>query len=217
MVQNKGINDMPRGWRTKNKYNKRLYKKWYDMLERCYSKKFQKRNPCYIGCTVCERWLLLSNFVEDFKLIDGYNEEKFLLGKLELDKDIKSNGMNHEYSLENCMLVSKSENSKQAVKTRDNTQFQSENNFYYRKFGANHPKSIKIAQYDKQTYELIKIWDGAAEIKRELNINDSNIIACCRWYDCGEDLNEWRKIRKNDHPHKSVGGFVWKYYKEEDK
>ena len=35
---------------------------WKGMLERCYSTKFQERNPTYIGCTVSKEWLVFSNF-----------------------------------------------------------------------------------------------------------------------------------------------------------
>ena len=62
------------------------------MLERCYSEKYHKRQPSYIDCLVSNRWLLLSNFVEDFPKIEGCDREKFLDGKLELDKDIKNDG-----------------------------------------------------------------------------------------------------------------------------
>ena len=117
MVEGKGINDMPKGWRLENEKNRRIYKTWSNMLCRCYSKKYHEKRPTYKNCNVCDRWLLLSNFIKDFKLIDGYDEEKFLNGELELDKDIKSNGQNKEYSLENCILVNQSENTKQAIKT----------------------------------------------------------------------------------------------------
>ena len=189
MVYGHGINNMPRGWRLENEWNKKVYKKWTSMLERCYSEKLHKKYPTYIGCTVCKRWLLLNNFIHDFKLIYGYDEEKFLNGELELDKDIKSNGTNKEYSLENCMLISKSENSIQSNKTKDYTFMQGKNNPMYGRTGENNPmhnkagkdnqKSIKIAQYDKQG-NLIKIWYGSREIQRELGIGQAHIIACCK-------------------------------------
>ena len=69
--------------------------------------------------------------------------------------------------------------------------------------------SIRIAQYNKQM-NLIKIWDSAMDIQCELGVNNSNIITCCKWYACGEDLEEWYKIRKG-RPYKSCGGYIWKY------
>ena len=140
LIYGHGINDMYRGWLSENKYNNLVYRKWYCMIQRAYSKKFHERQQTYIGCSVCERWLFLSNFVEDFSKIDGYDEEKFLNGELELDKDIKSNGVNHEYNLENCILVSKIENIRQSAKTRDNNYLQGENHYL---FGKNRTEETK--------------------------------------------------------------------------
>ena len=56
--------------------------------------------------------------------------------------------------------------------------------------------SRKILQYSKSG-EFIKEWPGALEVERELNINHSNIAACC-------------KCKRN-----FAGGFVWRY-KEKD-
>lgn len=227
MIQNHGINDMSRGWRSENEWNKKVYQKWNSMLVRCYSEKYHKKQPTYIGCSVCSKWLKLSGFVEDFKLIDGYDEEKFLNGELCLDKDIKSNGTNKIYSLNNCMLVSKAENNRQSNKTMDYSFMKErigenhpcfgrtgENHPMYGKTGENNPCSIKIVQYDKKN-NFIKIWNGANEVQRELEINQSHIIACCKWYNCGEDLEKWFK-RHREAPRKTAGGFIWKYYKEGD-
>ena len=168
MVYEHGINDMQYGWARENEWNKRVYRTWRNMIARCYSEKCHKQRPTYKTCSVCNDWLYLSNFIRDFKLIDGYDEEKFLKGELELDKDIKTNGVNKVYSLENCIFISKTENIKQANKTRNNSYLQGENNPMY--------KNIKIAQYDKQG-NLIKVWDGVCKIVCELGINHSHIIA----------------------------------------
>ena len=87
MVYGVGINDMPRGWARRNKWNYNLYLKWHAMIQRCYSEAYHKKQPSYIGCTVCERWLIFSNFIEDFPKIDGYDEVKFLK-RTELTKNI---------------------------------------------------------------------------------------------------------------------------------
>ena len=200
MVYDKGNNDMSYGWTRANEKNCRIYETWTNMLARCYSEKYHERFPTYVECSVCKRWLLLSNFVEDLKNIDGYDETKFLNGDISLDKDIKSNGENKEYSLENCMWVSIAENARQAMKTRNYLQ------------GENNPRSIKIVQYDKQG-NLIKIWGSSHEIERLTGINCGRVIYCCKWYECGENKEKWYETHKN-HPYKSAGGFIWKYYKE---
>lgn len=207
MVQGHGINDVPYGWSSENEWNKKVYKKWADMIYRCYSEEFHKTNPTYIGCTVCERWLTLSNFVEDFEKIDGYDRERFLNGELVLDKDIKSRKRgkkNKIYIIIECLLTTQPENTKEANRTREYHELSeehkqklsevqkgkqhteetkqkiSENNGMKGKLGSEHPRSKQVAQYDKQTLELIKIWDCLSDVTRELGIAQSSISACCR-------------------------------------
>lgn len=76
------------------------YRKWVNMLARCYSKKYQERQPNYIGCTVCEEWLCYANFKkwleENTYECDGET--------LEIDKDILVKG-NKVYSKETCVIV----------------------------------------------------------------------------------------------------------------
>ena len=131
IVYEHGINDMCYGWTKENEWNHKVYEKWNKMLQRVYSEKYHEKQPTYINCTLCLEWHYLSKFIKDFKKIDGYDEEKFLNGELELDKDIKSNGKLKEYSLNNCMLVSRKENSKQSVSTRNNDYMTGENNWNY--------------------------------------------------------------------------------------
>ena len=42
MVEGKGINDMQKGWRTENNWNKKVYQTWHNMIVRCYSEKYHK-------------------------------------------------------------------------------------------------------------------------------------------------------------------------------
>ena len=73
-----------------------FYSKWAGMLERCYSDKYQLRQPTYIGCTVCEEWLTFSNF-------KAWMEQQDWQGK-ELDKDILKPG-NKVYRPDVCVFV----------------------------------------------------------------------------------------------------------------
>jgi hypothetical protein len=77
------------------------YERWADMLKRCYSTAYHKRNQSYIGCTVCDEWLLFSNF-------KSWMESRDWQGK-ELDKDILFVG-NKIYSPEKCVFVHKKVN-----------------------------------------------------------------------------------------------------------
>ena len=227
LIQGHGINDMPYGWRSENEWNYRVYITWKNMLMRCYSEKYQEIYPTYIGCSVCERWLTLSNFVEDIKKLENYDKWLENKKRYELDKDIKSNGKNKCYCLENCIFVTQTENTKQANKTRDNTQFQGENAPFYGKkhsestkqkmskanSGENNPKAKRVAQCDKQG-NIIKIWDYVKQASEELGINKGSISACCKFWKIGCNKEEWFKTHKN-RPCKYAGGYIWKYAEEE--
>ena len=181
MVCNVGINDMYWGWKSENDYNKRVYSLWREMIRRCYSEQKLKVNPTYECCYVCERWKKLSNFVEDIEKIENYN--LWIKNKdYELDKDIKTNGKNKEYCLENCMFVSHSENIRQANKTRN----------YDDVRGGNAVQSKTVIQYD-MNMNLIKVWDNysIAQVEKELKI--SHISDCC------------------NNKRKSAGGYIWKH------
>lgn len=217
-VQGHGINDMPKGWRIENEWNKRVYSKWHNMLIRCYNEDYHIREPTYKDCSVCERWLVLSNFVEDVPLITGYNEERFLNGELELDKDKKKDENKH-YTMKYCTWLLKPENGSLAHKGKplseetrqkiseahkgkqlsEETKLKmSENSGMKGKFGSEHHNSKQVAQYDKQTLELIKIWDSTMDVQRELGIVNQSISKCCR----GKQ--------------KTAGGFIWRYVKEDE-
>ena len=75
------------------------------MLERCYSEAYQKRQPTYKDCVVCDEWLCYANFKKWYEN-NVYNIED----KLELDKDILIKG-NKIYSPNNCIFVPKIINS----------------------------------------------------------------------------------------------------------
>lgn len=81
---------------NKNTIEHKSYTVWYSMIRRCYSDVYHKGHPTYIGCTVCDEWLLFSNFKKwfDENYIEGYA----------LDKDILIKG-NKVYSPETCCFV----------------------------------------------------------------------------------------------------------------
>lgn len=89
--------------------NEKVYRIWTNIIGRCYD----KNNTSYErygakGVTVCIRWHNFDNFLEDFTAIEGYDEEKFQNGELELDKDIKQQNIKNKiYSKETCIFVSR--------------------------------------------------------------------------------------------------------------
>lgn len=72
------------------------YVKWHSMLERCYSTKYQERQPSYIGCSVCKEWHTFSNFKRWMQTQNWQGRE--------LDKDWLVDG-NKVYSPQTCMFV----------------------------------------------------------------------------------------------------------------
>ena len=77
------------------------YSAWASMLQRCYSSKFQERQPTYKGCSVSEEWLIFSVF-------KNWMETQNWEGK-QLDKDLLFEG-NKVYSPETCVFVTKAVN-----------------------------------------------------------------------------------------------------------
>ena len=74
-----------------------FYRTWKSMLERCYSIKYQERNPTYAECTVSNDWLTFSNFKSWMAAQDFEGNQ--------LDKDLLFEG-NKVYSPETCVFVS---------------------------------------------------------------------------------------------------------------
>lgn len=73
-----------------------VYRRWTDLLVRCYSKKFKEKSPTYRDVTVCEEWKRFSNFRKWMLCQDWYGKH--------LDKDILVKN-NKVYSPETCIFV----------------------------------------------------------------------------------------------------------------
>ena len=79
-----------------------FYKRWYYVLNRCYSEKVHARQPRYVGCSVSNDWLTFSNFKRWMEKQDWHGKQ--------LDKDILIRG-NKVYSEGACVFVSATVNS----------------------------------------------------------------------------------------------------------
>ena len=77
------------------------YSVWASTLNRCYSLKYQERQPTYIGCSVSEEWLTFSNFRRWMESQDWECKQ--------LDKDLLLEG-NKVYSAETCVFVTQTVN-----------------------------------------------------------------------------------------------------------
>ena len=73
-----------------------FYRRWKNMLMRCFSGSYQEINKSYIGCSVSSEWLSFMSFKR-------WMEKQEWEGKA-LDKDIISPN-NKVYSKENCCFV----------------------------------------------------------------------------------------------------------------
>jgi len=112
LVYGWGINDADYRIGITNKVNGKsvfvwrcpYYTKWVDILKRCHDPKEQARNPTYIGCTVCEEWKYLSNFI---KWVDSQPNRDWQ--NCEPDKDLLING-NKIYSPATVVFITKNLN-----------------------------------------------------------------------------------------------------------
>jgi len=96
----------------------KLFDVWRSMIARCYNTK----NPRYKtygakGITVCDRWKRFDYFLEDAKRLPGYNKELLEKGVISLDKDTIDRKQ-LLYGPETCCFITKSENTKEALKRR---------------------------------------------------------------------------------------------------
>lgn len=75
-----------------------VYHAWSNMIMRCYRPEYAEKFATYKDCTVCDEWLLFSEFEKwaTPRILEGYD----------LDKDILFIG-NKQYSPEKCMFVPK--------------------------------------------------------------------------------------------------------------
>ena len=76
----------------------KIYTQWYSMIERCYSKKFHRINPTYIGCTVSDE------FKDYSKWREWYDNYQYKYDGWQLDKDLLVKG-NKVYSIETCVFL----------------------------------------------------------------------------------------------------------------
>ena len=103
-----GVDKDGKFFNFKDRYIKRAYHVWYDMLQRV------AENPMYSNVSICERWSCFANFLEDLPLIKGY-ENWVNAGKYEycIDKVYLQQGVDFKvYSVDTCCFITIGENLK---------------------------------------------------------------------------------------------------------
>ena len=88
------------------------YTLWMDMLKRCYSDKYQKKQPTYEGCEVSDNFLYYEYFYEWCNKQIGFNNKDW-----QLDKDLLVKG-NKVYNESTCIFIPKEIN--QVLVKREN-------------------------------------------------------------------------------------------------
>ncbi len=182
-----GVNDAdyitnPRTGQRRSRSTCPYYSRWIGMLERCYSKEIINRRPSYLGCTVCEEWLIFSNFKQwmETQVWDG----------LALDKDLKIPG-NKEYSPAACVFIPIQLNSLLTGKHRNRTlpdgvDYRKQNSKYRARYSYK-GKSVYLGEYkSKQEASLayrkhkartvLSYIDQFPELRAGLNLHACSIF-----------------------------------------
>ena len=114
------------------------------MLRLCYSPLYLKKNPSYVGCSVCDEWKIFSNFRS--WMVQQNSEGRYL------DKDILVRG-NKLYSPDTCLFVPQEINNLLTVqnkrgKNKENEKFPV--GVYQVKNGKGY--CAKISKYGQKVY-----------------------------------------------------------------
>lgn len=161
-----GVNDMPRGWTMLSDLNFRIYDLWRHVILRT-TEKFWAKYPTYSGTTVCDEWLVLSNFVRDIQECDGYEFWKNNPGQqIMFDKDVKVPGNKH-YCKDKCSFISHTESNRD-VYERNPDVVRKASAAFADKYG------MRINAIEVNTGDVI-VFDSQKEAGRKLGINQSNI------------------------------------------
>lgn len=160
---------------TKNEgKDKKSYKVWNSMLERCYSNKSLIHNPTYKDCTVCREWHCFANFEKWFD--ENYYE--IPNERVCLDKDILVKG-NKIYSPETCCFVPSSINSLFTTNKHNGIYYYKNLNKYSASFNKQHFPCRQTEELAFNDYKLAKesyIKNIAKKYKERLPLQVYNII-----------------------------------------
>ena len=178
------LNDMPKGWTSQSELNLRIYHLWKAMIMRT-TEKFWDKYPTYIGTTVDADWRILSNFVNDIKKLDGYEEwAKKSNETIMLDKDTIIQGNKH-YSKNTCRFITHTE-SNQDVSRR-------------------HPESLKKARntFVEKASEPVRF----TNIKTNETVDFPSLKEACRKLELNL-RNAWMVLSDKYPGHRTIKGWT---------
>lgn len=162
---------------VKNAHSERIIKE--KILKQSEGKKYMHvrlSKNCKTSTKLVHR-LVAEAFISNFKKLKEVNH---------LDANPKNNCIDN---LEWCSRYDNMQHAKKLGLIKHN---KNEKCYWYNKYGKDHTCSKKIIQLNKKN-EIIKEWDSLADVKRILNIPQSNICRCCQG------------------KRKTAGGFKWQY------
>lgn len=159
------INDMPKGWMNISDLNMKIYYLWKAMIMRS-TEKYWEKHPTYTGTTVDDRWRMLSNFVNDIKELEGYDDWVISSNRqMMLDKDTIFEGNKH-YSKNTCRFITHTE-SNQDVNRRHPENIQKAQKVF--KENASEP----VRFINSKTFQSLD-FPSLKEACRELKLNLRN-------------------------------------------
>ena len=159
------VNDMPKGWMNWSELNMKIYYLWKAMISRT-TKKYWEKYPTYTGTTVDDKWRMLSNFVNDIKELEGYEDWATSSNhQMMLDKDTIVEGNKH-YSKDTCRFITHTESNKDVWERHPGNIQKAQNAF---KEKASEPVKFVSTKTDKTI-----IFPSLKEACRILNLNLRN-------------------------------------------
>ena len=131
-----------------------FYDRWRTMIKRCYSPKWHKQYPSYIGCCVCPEWRYFSKF----RLWMSTQKWEGMY----LDKDLLVQG-NRVYSPDTCCFISNALNTLFRVNTKP--------------VNPNLPENVRIASNGKYTVSVCITPNNRKHCGTYSTIREAHIVA----------------------------------------
>lgn len=208
---------------SRNKNDNKLYGIYCSMIDRCYNKKCRSyKNYGARGIEVCTEWLESFNCFVDWAYDNGYIEQKNVKRADRLSIDRIDNDKN--YTSDNCQWITLSENVLKAVNGRklsDKTKEKISKSHKGIKLSDTHKEHLSnshigknlnnknaskgyYVMMDKNTYKILKIFDGNKELQdyfKTKSIADINL--CAKGKRSTARGFKWNFIERNDEVLKS--------------